>query len=218
MSLSNEELGEALEEEEDDTQLTEGMLKARLHERALRSRRRSTRSALTARAKSLAKRFGIEVYDGAGAFKHTPDLMTTEFVMHELAHVITAKTEVVGVSEGGLSVPVQIEDLLASLSASTQNSLEIDTSYVVWKTGELLGIWSSDYYAYKIAYSCAENCQAPPKVPKLLSVEDIRDEWESRAHDRIFHDMVMRLHDLMTGEFEEQGEELNELPAAGDVG
>jgi len=182
------------------------------------ARRRSTREWLTARAKSLAKRFDIDTASGAGAFGMA-SLKDLEYVMHELAHLLTMGVEI-GPEVG--SYLGRIDNELAKYSVATQNSLEIDTSYIVWQAGILLGVWESDFYAYKIAYSCAENCQAPPKVSKLLSVEDVRDEWKARGHDHSLRDKILALHDVMTGEYEEnqpQGEdEEDELSATGDAG
>lgn len=145
---------------------------------------------------SLISKYRLEPSKGTGAFgTGTSSLHRVEYLMHEIAHALTLGLDPIPEDR---PLHQAISDQLDKISVSSRDSLEIDTSYVVWGAGKQLGLWGSDLNsseALQIASSCAGNLDADVRI----SSWEVLAEFSKRVGDSALSDAIQNLVTTLLG-------------------
>ena len=152
------------------------------------------RKALDKKADSLISKYRLNPTRGTGSFgTGASSLHRLEYLMHELAHMLT-----LGVFDMPMNEPLSDanDKALLKLGVATRDSLEIDTSYVVFKAGAQMGLWANNLVseeARMIANSCVGNLDGEERI----SVWHVLTEFEKRSGDSIIQDATENLLNLL---------------------
>lgn len=141
----------------------------------------------TKRALALKKHFNIEVAH-LSIFPLGSDLEIIESVLHELAHAFT-----MGFLQMPTRLPDALEATLARYSATTRDSLEIDTAFVTYQTMTKLVLAKSADQA-KFAARCADALTHNRYQSRQYYV---LDEMGVRENDTALQDAVSNLTSTM---------------------
>lgn len=144
------------------------------------------KSRMLTRVECLTRQHGVYSKDVMGSYDTQP-LRSTEYLFHEVAHWIVLGNDIKKLPR---RLSAKLSATFTNIPTVASDSLEIDTAFVTFLAGYLLGLWTDPS---PIVRSCRRNLKGPAALGDDSEVlAQFRNRWRySNDYNKLARELAL---------------------------